>query len=381
MDSNLLYVGVDAIAIMLMALTVARFLQLSTRDKISWYVLLIGLGVISNILASRQDYGILVDAPFRADFGAWYPIMNLLRNAIAAWFMLICHSIFKDGERTPRILIVVIVAHLFLEEPIEWLIGEEWGSPFWVTTLHEVIPSIIQLMYLGLGVYWTLSERAADLDPVRHKARVFFIAVYLTQAVLSLLVERVAMGYGWIPSEYQYPIHVVLVGVGSLFTLYVVFALMSSNTLTLFDFSIPKEPEEAPLDEYEIELERIRHALEVECIYRQAGLTVAELAVHLGIPEYRLRRLIHQHLGYRNFNALLHHYRIEEVTVALADESQAQTPILTLALSAGYQSINPFNRAFRNAFDMTPSEYRKAAKQKHLKSLKTAPISESDHVS
>ena len=33
-------------------------------------------------------------------------------------------------------------------------------------------------------------------------------------------------------------------------------------------------------------------------------------------------------------------------------------PILSIALSTGYQSINTFNRGFRDVMGMTPSAYR-----------------------
>jgi AraC-like DNA-binding protein len=55
----------------------------------------------------------------------------------------------------------------------------------------------------------------------------------------------------------------------------------------------------------------------------------------------------------------LNHYRVEEATSALIDPAQRDTPILTIALTAGYQSINPFNRAFRELRGMTPSDFRK----------------------
>ena len=103
------------------------------------------------------------------------------------------------------------------------------------------------------------------------------------------------------------------------------------------------------------DVERIREALEQDRIYHQMGLTVRDLAIHLAIPEYRLRALILNHMGYRNFNSLLHHYRIEEVSAALKDPARNNIPVLTLALTAGYQSITPFNRAFRELKGMTPT--------------------------
>ena len=42
----------------------------------------------------------------------------------------------------------------------------------------------------------------------------------------------------------------------------------------------------------------------------------------------------------------------------LSDPDQARTPILTIALTVGYQSINTFNRAFREIMGETPSAFR-----------------------
>ena len=36
-------------------------------------------------------------------------------------------------------------------------------------------------------------------------------------------------------------------------------------------------------------------------------------------------------------------------------------PVLTIALDSGFQSLGPFNRAFKADTGMTPTEYRKAA--------------------
>lgn len=97
-----------------------------------------------------------------------------------------------------------------------------------------------------------------------------------------------------------------------------------------------------------------------ERVYRQEGLTIGALALKLGLPEYKLRPLINQGLGYRNFNAYLNHYRIEEAKAALADAAQAEVPVLTIAMDAGFQSLNPFNRAFKAKTGLTPTEYRQA---------------------
>ena len=94
-------------------------------------------------------------------------------------------------------------------------------------------------------------------------------------------------------------------------------------------------------------------------IYRTPGLSISGLAERLGTPEHRLRALINQRLGHRNFSAYLNRYRIAEARAWLADREKVDLPVLTLAMDLGYNSLPPFNRAFREETGTTPSEYRR----------------------
>lgn len=104
--------------------------------------------------------------------------------------------------------------------------------------------------------------------------------------------------------------------------------------------------------------EKLRSHMERELAWRDEGLSIAALAAQLGEQEYRLRRVINGQLGHRNFAAFVNSYRLAEVKAALADPTQKDVPIITIALDAGFGSLGPFNRAFREAEGMTPSEYR-----------------------
>ena len=117
-------------------------------------------------------------------------------------------------------------------------------------------------------------------------------------------------------------------------------------------------------------LRRLRHLMSVERAYRREGLTIGSLSAELGVPEYRLRQLINEGLGHRNFNAFLNRYRIEEAKAALADPEQKEVPVLTIAMDAGFQSIGPFNRAFKAATDRTPTEFRRLAVAKTASMLR-----------
>jgi AraC-like DNA-binding protein len=122
---------------------------------------------------------------------------------------------------------------------------------------------------------------------------------------------------------------------------------------------LPGEPVPPPAEVNPVQVAALERAMTVDRIYRQDGLTIAQLAERLGLPEYRLRRLINQALGYRNFNSFLNFYRIADAKVALADPTQAEVPVLTIALDAGFSSLGPFNRAFKAETGMTPSEFRR----------------------
>jgi AraC-like DNA-binding protein len=113
------------------------------------------------------------------------------------------------------------------------------------------------------------------------------------------------------------------------------------------------DPADLPLAAH---LQRI---MEVERVYKDEALSVAGLAARLRVPEYRLRRVIHRRLGFRNFSAYVNGYRLAEARSALADPGRRELPVLTLALEAGFGSIGPFNRAFKADTGLTPTEYRR----------------------
>lgn len=104
------------------------------------------------------------------------------------------------------------------------------------------------------------------------------------------------------------------------------------------------------------ELERL---MVEEKLYREEDFTIKRLAREMNIKEYRLRRLINAHLGYRNFNQFLNQYRIAEVARLLVDPETRHLPVLSIALDMGYRSLSPFNKAFKEIKGMTPTEYRR----------------------
>ena len=132
----------------------------------------------------------------------------------------------------------------------------------------------------------------------------------------------------------------------------------------IFGETPPPDADDKPVIDQAL-LRRLEQLMVVDRAYRREGLTIGVLSAQLDVPEYRLRQLINEGLGHRNFNAFLNRYRIEEAKSALADPEQREVPVLTIAMDAGFQSIGPFNRTFKAATDLTPTEFRRLAVAKN----------------
>lgn len=121
------------------------------------------------------------------------------------------------------------------------------------------------------------------------------------------------------------------------------------------------EPTPAPSGDDVRITQKLDRLMGEERAYREEALTITALALKLGVPEYKLRRLINRQLGHRNFSAYLNQWRLADAKESLADPGQRDVPISTIGLDAGFQSLGPFNRAFKAETGLTPSEFRSKA--------------------
>jgi AraC-like DNA-binding protein len=129
-------------------------------------------------------------------------------------------------------------------------------------------------------------------------------------------------------------------------------------------FGAPRRTEPAPDLRAEaadrLLIEKLNAVMAAEA-WRREGLSIGDLAAEVQTPEHRLRRVINQKLGYRNFADFLNAHRIEAAKRRLADPVGARTTVASIAFDLGYGSLGPFNRAFRAATGSTPTEWRRRA--------------------
>ena len=215
------------------------------------------------------------------------------------------------------------------------------------------------LLSVGAALVRVLAGRAGDLVEARRRLRVRFVAVIGTFTAV-IVTSSLFLHGGRDTPVFGYADalgNLVIAGVLAVMVL----SLGSSpllEPLALAATTRRAEPQ-APDPREAALLEALRRRMQEERAYREEDLNIAALAARLAVPEYRLRRLINQRLGHRNFAAFLNGYRLDDAMGALADPMQDQVPILTIALDAGFASIGVFNRAFKARTGVTPTEFRR----------------------
>ena len=219
--------------------------------------------------------------------------------------------------------------------------------------------NVLALGFIALAVGQTIASWSADLVEGRRRVRVFIVSAAALYGCMNAISQIAISGNGAsdVANAVNSAVLVLIVAAIS-------YAMMRVDGAELFAAPAANVASEAVAAQEQRAADQklvdaLMRLMADERIYRHDNVTIGTLATKLGIPEYRLRRLINQRLGYRNFNVFLNEHRIAEAKAALADPSQAEVPVITIAMDAGFQSLGPFNRAFKATTGVTPTEYRR----------------------
>ncbi|WP_298256155.1 AraC family transcriptional regulator [Bradyrhizobium sp.] len=305
-------------------------------------------------------YAVVSASEFAAGLPAWLLPLRFVAMGNPVVFCLFAAALFDDDFKP------------------SWWQGLAWlavvavgASCLWIGTPAARIGfSTVGLACNAVGAWYALAERSLDLVEQRRRLRgmlVVVIAFYATAIIASEILYPGGSGGPALGMAISAGVlAIVMVFAAALFV------VNRDGSLIPFDQSEPQPLAVTPRrpaaaagvvgqsdDEGAPMLLALRRLMEHDRAYREEGLSIGGLAGRLGIAEHALRRLINQRLGHRNFNAFLNGYRLDEVAAALADPAQEAVPILTIALDAGFQSLGPFNRAFKSRTGMTPSEFRR----------------------
>jgi len=105
-------------------------------------------------------------------------------------------------------------------------------------------------------------------------------------------------------------------------------------------------------------VEKLIQFMEKEKPFKNAELTLPELAARLAFSPNHLSQIINDNLG-QSFFDFVNAYRVKEAQKALHDPSNRNLTILAIAYDAGFNSKSTFNTVFKKHARMTPSQFKK----------------------
>ena len=305
-------------------------------------------------------HALTATAGFSPPVAPWQAVLIAVSTGNVVVFWLFARALFDDGFRLRRwhalpwaAVVALSLVNCLLLVPAQTL------DP----RIFAIAISVISLCFVALAVVQTIASWSTDLVEERRRLRVFVVVTTAIYAGFNAIVQ-IFVTWNGSASIVATANAVILAGV----VVAIAYSLMRIDGETLFPAAEKTAVAAVAATETNIAdkklLDALMRLMADERIYRHEGLTIGSLATKLSIPEYKLRRLINQELGYRNFNVFLNNHRIEEAKTALADPSQAEVPVITIAMDAGFQSLGPFNRAFKATTGVTPTEYRKLSESR-----------------
>ena len=274
-------------------------------------------------------------------------------NSLPMMLALLAFFVFDDKDISNWKIYSFGFAFVFIDMYDLWMSRHEsWPTSSGLIIIFEYLPQVVKIFFFLLAGYAVLKSWNTDLLQSRFMLRrIVFVIACLIGLEILLLENLIGIAYK-IPFD-TVQFHIIW---QFFISLVLFFALLVPKTL-LANVLTKSKPLARSWTNLSEKAKQLQELIDSDII-RDNDLNIAKLALAIGIPEYQLRKLINQEMGYRNFNDFLNDHRIDRVCKDLHDPQKDNLPILTVALEAGYGSLSSFNRAFKERMNMTPKEYR-----------------------
>lgn len=360
-DMHNFYVFTGAFALSQILLALAKILSQKNLDiselLFTSFLICIGIYLTQPLLINESFIG------EQYHNSRWIELIwQHLPTAIPALFLFCCAAIFQDRFKLKVIytlpLLVTLVPPLLFDL---FSLTENYLRFLMVT-----LPQGLEFILLGLGLWIVMASWRNDLIENRRRFRLLvmgcagsiILVVIVAQQLTNISEEQIDL--------LHYPFACLFLICFNLFLLELnkeTILLSNTHNTTLQNTqpsAVTTTTNTSEQNTHSAELYAVLTLMLEQKPYRNAELTITLLAYKLKLPEYKLRKLINQELGYRNFNEFLNHYRVQEACYLLTETDESVTNI---AVNIGYNAISAFNRSFKEIQQQTPSEFRKNLKK------------------
>lgn len=256
-------------------------------------------------------------------------------------FWKLSKMIFSDDDQSPgRLGIEAVIVLVYYHGMIQ-LSNNEAILPYAI-----LLVKITSIGFLALSMVESQRGKRDDLVKSRLKLRKTFVYFIAITGLITILTETSLATTEMVMLKMVQRIAILL------FSSY--FLIINSVWKESF---LGKKTKTVKVLHQEL-INAIQELMLDQKYYKQEGLTIGQLAEKLDEQEYKLRSVINQEMGYRNFPAFVNSFRIEEARELLLVKGKDRLTIQEIAFETGFNSIGPFNRAFKAETQLTPKAFR-----------------------
>ena len=281
--------------------------------------------------------------------GFFYSLMVLLGSGGCAWFWLLSRTLFRE-QKSRLSAVTGLVPAVILIEAMEALMSPSATTASEFSRVFSNVASMVCIAAI-VGVWIETLHGFSQIRAKQERCfRIVFLVVFSIPVGIAVVWVMGAQAETF-AAEWNNALLTFCAGIGVVGSrLAVEYRLRTSQT------SAPQGMNQAA-DQQRL-AQQVLQAMNDDELLTQPHLKVSDLADHLATHEYKVTRCITQQLSYRNFNHLVNHHRIERAMIMLRDPDQQHRQVATIAFDCGFNSLGPFNRAFKQHTGMTPRAYR-----------------------
>lgn len=288
--------------------------------------------------------------------GFAYYFLVILGSGGCAWFWLLSRSLFRD-RKVLKSKSVYLVPAIIVIEAIEALMpsANVNGTS---NELYRVFSNIASLICIAAIVYvW--NEALSGFSKLRsnqeRRFRIIFVSVFSIPVAIAIVwvmdAKAETFAADWKNGLMTFCALTALFGSRLAVEYRLRPSRIKATSLNAFA-DLKNETDSKHL------ADKLLKVMDSDLLFTQPNLKVSDLADYIGAQEYKVTRCITNHFQFRNFNHMLNNYRINRVINMLKNDNNSHLTIASIAFDCGYNSLGPFNRAFKLHTGMTPRKYR-----------------------